>query len=623
MSSSTHSHRVQLYRDRVTLAEQVAELFAQALASDGGAIMIARSDLIEAVSELLRKRGHDIAAPRVAFVPVETARSAILPDGFPDRERFRAMVGGLLAQVRAASSGGPIHVFGELVDVLWQRGDRGAVLALEQLWHELGREQPFVLVCGYDFRRFQPEDTCELDAICALHEHVSMFDEDPDRAIVALEQRARQLESEIARRERVEAHMLRLLAVTSELAAARTRDEIVGLAVEEGRTAVDATSAVIWLLGDGELVLAAQSDRLPGDLEPYRTIDPTSDILAAHVLRTRQPVFLESRADYKSQFPKSYERVLPLLQAGELAAANLPIAADNGAFGVMCMFFDRARTFGGADRAFMALLARQCGFALERIHLHALERAQRETAEQAALSEKGLRVVAEEAMRAHEDILSVVSHDLRNPLSAVMMSAGTLLLGDAPDEELVRSTARHIYRQAERMQRQIADLVDYAGMRAGRLAIARSKHAPEAIIAAAREMFEPVAKERGLTLETRMPTGLAVVDCDSERAVQVIANLVSNAVKVTPRGGRIEIGAEPRDRDVLFFVADTGPGIDPAELPNLFERFWRSKSPRYKGTGLGLSIARRIVDAHGGRIWAESELGRGSKFYFSLSSAQV
>ncbi len=208
---------------------------------------------------------------------------------------------------------------------------------------------------------------------------------------------------------------------------------------------------------------------------------------------------------------------------------------------------------------------------------------------------------------------TVLSAQIRPPC------ASTLLSSESPDTR-VRTVAERIHRQAERMARLIEDLVDFAGIQAGRLAIARAKHAPEEIIAAARDLFGPIAAERGLELEARTPPGLPAVECDSERAVQVISNLVANALKVTPRGGRIAIGAEPKDREIVFYVRDTGPGIDPDELPMLFERFWRSKKSNYKGAGLGLSIARGIVDAHGGRIWAESTLGAGSTFYFSLSS---
>lgn len=109
--------------------------------------------------------------------------------------------------------------------------------------------------------------------------------------------------------------------------------------------------------------------------------------------------------------------------------------------------------------------------------------------------------------------------------------------------------------------------------------------------------------------------------CDVGRAVQVMSNLVSNALKVTPRGGTIAIGAQLAGREVVFYVRDSGPGIDADELPSLFERYWRSKKPTYKGTGLGLSIAHGIVAAHGGRIWADSEPGHGTTFYFSLHAA--
>ena len=131
-----------------------------------------------------------------------------------------------------------------------------------------------------------------------------------------------------------------------------------------------------------------------------------------------------------------------------------------------------------------------------------------------------------------------------------------------------------------------------------------------------------IAIEQGLHFESTLAPGLPVVECDSERALQVMANLVANALKVTPRGGRIAIGAKPRvDREVVvFYVEDTGPGIAAEDQPRLFERFWRGKSATYKGAGLGLSIARSIVVAHGGRIWVESAVGQGSTFYFSLST---
>jgi signal transduction histidine kinase len=224
---------------------------------------------------------------------------------------------------------------------------------------------------------------------------------------------------------------------------------------------------------------------------------------------------------------------------------------------------------------------------------------------------------AEDARRAREDILSIVTHDLRNPLGTIMMGAQSLLAVDT-EPDRVHKIAERIGRQADRMARLITDLVDYGGIETGRLALDRRAHRPDAIIETTTEIFAQLAEERGLRFESRIWPDLPLIDCDCERAVQALGNLVSNALKVTPRGGAVSIGAEPKDKDVVFYVRDTGPGIDAEDLPRLFERHWQSETSAYRHARLGLSIARGIVDAHGGRIWAESQLGAGSTFYFHL-----
>jgi signal transduction histidine kinase len=240
--------------------------------------------------------------------------------------------------------------------------------------------------------------------------------------------------------------------------------------------------------------------------------------------------------------------------------------------------------------------------------------------------EREAHLEAEEATRAREEILSVVSHDLRNPLGTILMGSSTLRDALDPADsrtQRIATVAERIQRQAERMARLIEDLVDFSGIQAGKLAIARTPQAPSALIETTRDLFKPIASERGVVFEASAVTALPVVDCDAERVVQIFGNLVGNAIKVTPRGGSIEIGAAPSDGDhVVFFVRDTGPGIAADELPSLFERYWRSKAAHYKGAGLGLSIARGLVEAHGGRIWVESQVGRGSTFFFSLTSTR-
>jgi signal transduction histidine kinase len=306
---------------------------------------------------------------------------------------------------------------------------------------------------------------------------------------------------------------------------------------------------------------------------------------------------------------------LPLFRSeGIRALAFVPLVQQHRLIGKFMLYRNGARPFTPRELQLASTVAVHVGQAVERSrHERELARLYRE--------ERAAHLEAEEATRAREEILSVVSHDLRNPLGAIMMGATALLSIDTGGEKAhrVRSISERIHRQAVRMQRLIEDLVDFAGIQAGRLAITRGPHAPSEIVAAANDIFGPLAQERGLKFQTNVGTDLPVIQCDPDRAVQVISNLVSNALKVTPAGGEIAIGARPDAREVVFFVSDTGPGIEPEELPNLFERYWRGKTGSYKGAGLGLSIARGIVDAHGGRIWAESQPGVGSTFYFSLS----
>jgi signal transduction histidine kinase len=299
---------------------------------------------------------------------------------------------------------------------------------------------------------------------------------------------------------------------------------------------------------------------------------------------------------------------------GIRALAFVPLMHHRQLIGKFMLYRNEPRPFSAHELQLTSAVAIQVAAALERKqHQHALARSYEE--------ERKAHLEAEQATRAREEILSVVSHDLRNPLGTILMAATGLLTIDTGDRgHRIRSLGERIHRQAALMARLIEDLVDFAGIQAGRLAMEPATHAPSDIITIAGDMFTSLVDERGVTLDVRVNPQLPAIRCDSDRVVQVLSNLLANALKVTPRGGTISVGVDAPNDEVVFFVKDTGPGIDATELPNLFERYWRSPSAAYKGAGLGLSIARGIVDAHGGRIWAESQLGSGSTFYFSLAS---
>ena len=171
---------------------------------------------------------------------------------------------------------------------------------------------------------------------------------------------------------------------------------------------------------------------------------------------------------------------------------------------------------------------------------------------------------------------------------------------------------------AARMRRLIGDLTDVTSLGAGELSVAEHADDPGVLIAEAIETFQLLAAEKRIELGVEGANTPLGVLCDHERIVQVLVNLVGNAVKFTPDGGKVSASATGLGENVLFSVTDNGPGIDADLLEAVFERFWQVSENDRRGLGLGLYIARGIVEAHGGRIWAESRIGKGSSFHFTL-----
>lgn len=230
---------------------------------------------------------------------------------------------------------------------------------------------------------------------------------------------------------------------------------------------------------------------------------------------------------------------------------------------------------------------------------------------------------AQRANRARDEVLSVVSHDLRNPISAIAMCARALDESPPTDDAERHELITTIRESAAWTNRLIQDLLDVTSIEQGRLSLEARPTEAAQLVLQARHMFEVEAEQHGIQLSQELPTNLPLVEADGTRIVQVLGNLLRNAIKFTPRGGRIVVGVAPRDGDVEFFVRDSGPGIARDVQERVFERYWQSSNgARSKGTGLGLSIARGIIEAHGGRIWLESEPGHGAAFFFSLRSSK-
>jgi signal transduction histidine kinase/PAS domain-containing protein len=236
---------------------------------------------------------------------------------------------------------------------------------------------------------------------------------------------------------------------------------------------------------------------------------------------------------------------------------------------------------------------------------------------------------AQEALRAREDLLAIVSHDLRNPLGVVLASSALLLKSSLPPEkeERARRQVEAIQRAGNRMNRLIKDLLDFASIQGGRLSVNPRVQRAGDIVTEVLEALEPLAAPKGLRLTHETAADLQV-SCDHDRVVQLFSNVVGNAIKFSPDGATIVVSAAPDGKLVRFAVADAGPGIPPDELPHVFDRYYQAQRKNRDGIGLGLAIARGIAEAHGGRIWVESPVpasgtpeAPGSVFYFTLPGA--
>jgi PAS domain S-box-containing protein len=223
---------------------------------------------------------------------------------------------------------------------------------------------------------------------------------------------------------------------------------------------------------------------------------------------------------------------------------------------------------------------------------------------------------ARRAISERESVLSIVSHDLRNPLSTINMSASLLL--ENISEEKKQAQAAIIRRCVDQMARLIQDLLDAASVEAGMLRIAETDCDADELVRSAVEVLTPLAESRSIAVNVHAGTRRRV-RADRNRILQVFSNLLTNAFGHTPEGGSVEVRAEDDvEGTVRFVVRDSGTGIDAADLPRIFDRFWQARRASRAGAGLGLAIARGIVEAHHGRIWAESAPGAGATFSFTL-----
>lgn len=320
---------------------------------------------------------------------------------------------------------------------------------------------------------------------------------------------------------------------------------------------------------------------------------------ATRAIETRQPVVVHQvPADYVRRLARDPEQ-LELLKEMEPASLIAVPLVSGTVLGALVLVNERRR--GRDPRELLPL---------------AVEVAQRAAT---ALANAHLYLAAQSAIRARDELLAVVAHDLRNPLHVIEFTARRLRQDvPAPGRRASDRSLDWILSSAQRATALVRDLLDRARVEWQTLSLHLEQVAPAAIVREVARRGEPLAALASVHVAVEVEPELPPVQVDSERLAQAMENLVGNALKFTPPGGRVTVGAALSGEHVRFYVADNGKGIEAEDLGRVFDRFWQARNADARGAGLGLSICKRIVEAHGGRVWVESAIGQGTTVSFTL-----
>lgn len=329
-------------------------------------------------------------------------------------------------------------------------------------------------------------------------------------------------------------------------------------------------------------------------------LDRARQHLATATLRTKQSTLFTLSSDELTQFAQGEEHLEVLRTISPHSVISVPLLAYEKLVGVMVLISSHgSRRYGTDDMRFAEELARRAALSIQNARLYRS---------------------AQRAIRARDDVLGIVAHDLRNPLALLRLQTQTLqMYGHNPDE-LKRATQR-MSRAIKRMERLIEDMLDVSRMEAGTLHVDPTRTPAEELLKEAFDAQKVLAEQAGVALSLDIAGELVDVWADHNRIAQVLENLIGNALKFTSRDGRITIGAACRGHEVEMYVADTGIGMTSDAAQHVFDRFWQARRTDRRGAGLGLAIAKGLVEAHGGRIWVESEVGRGTTVRFTLPIA--
>lgn len=353
------------------------------------------------------------------------------------------------------------------------------------------------------------------------------------------------------------------------------------------------------VLADGEPVPENKTPPVLGMLTGAPAKPHSASDIAARVMATGR-VELHSGAATPHEGAPAPQAATAEAEPHAGALLVVPLSAANRVIGILGLAVGSSgRSYTDDDIQFAEELGRRIALAMD--HARLVE-------------------VAQRAARARDQMAALVSHDLRNPLNAILTYADLMLGFGGEDGNITveRRQIQAIERAGVQMQRLIEDLLDSARLDGGSFPLERELIDVRTLLEEACEVIEAQAHAAGLELRMDAGGSLPPLPVDRERMMQVLANLIGNAIKFTPAGGTVQVAVRALAAELEFSVSDTGPGIPSADLARVFDRFWQPQGGHRGGAGLGLSIAKGIVEGHGGRVWVESREGSGTTFFFAI-----
>jgi PAS domain S-box-containing protein len=402
----------------------------------------------------------------------------------------------------------------------------------------------------------------------------------------------------------------RLYEIAAAFSTAATSEDVRAVAVDLGISAVGASAGSLYLASaDGESLEVAGMVGYPEKARgEWARFPLTAPVPIADAARTGEPVYLSSAAERAARYPA----IAPLVAVKDtLSSACIPLTIGGRTLGALGLSFDRrAGEFSNEEHEFMTSFGRQCAIALERARLFDEQQLAREAAEHAG--------------RMKDEFLTTLSHELRTPLNAILGWA--MVLASRPsDETKMRHGLATIQRNAQAQTKIIDDLLDMSAIVSGKVRLDVQRTNLMEVLLASVEAIRPAADAKGVRLHTVLDPDAGPLFGDPSRLQQIFWNLLTNAMKFTPRGGRVEVILRRVDSQIEATVADTGDGIRPDFLPYVFDRFRQadaSTTRRHGGLGLGLALVKQLVELHGGTVRVHSPgVGQGSSFTVTLPIA--